>query len=344
MACYRMRGCGSMSPEEETPEPGNDHIEVSPAPLPGPLDRLSEGEMERKQAIARVGTQVLNSLTAHFLDQGFDWLLPVVFSPSTDPLWPDPGASIEKRIEVEIYERTVRAMLSMIVHKMVACSLAYPKLFILSPNVRIERRERGKTGVHTYEFSQFDFELRDASAQDVRELVEGVFHGLLHDLAANRQEDLDYLGGVNTGPFEAPFRVLDRVDLEEEYGQDWEARLSADLLQPAWVVNIPREFYDFEDLETGVWDNYDLFLPGIGEVLSGARREWKHGKIVHKIERDGVDPANYELLLRLAEEGRLRPSAGAGIGLERLIGWIVGARHIGEVQAFPKVPGSVYDL
>lgn len=333
-----------MSPDGETPEAGNDHGKVSPAPLPGPLDRLSEGEMERKQAIARVGTQVLNSLTSRFLDQGFDWLLPVVFSPSTDPLWPDPGASIEKRIEVEIYERTVRAMLSMIVHKMVACSLAYPKIFILSPNVRIERRERGATGVHTYEFSQFDFEMRDASPRDVRELVEGALHGLLQDLAANRQEELDYLGVAHAGLPEASFRVLDRVDLEEKYGQDWETGWSADLREPAWVVNIPREFYDFEDLETGVWDNYDLFLPGIGEVLSGARREWEHGKIVHKIERDGVDPANYKLLLRLAEEGRLRPSAGAGIGLERLIGWIVGARHIGEVQAFPKVPGSVYDL
>ncbi|MCJ2531816.1 MAG: asparagine synthetase, partial [Candidatus Thermoplasmatota archaeon] len=128
------------------------------------------------------------------------------------------------------------------------------------------------------------------------------------------------------------------------YEEDWEARLRADLREPAWVVNIPREFYDFEDFDTGVWDNYDLFLPGIGEVLSGARREWEHAKIRHKIERDGVDPANYELLLRLAEEGRLRPSAGAGIGLERLIGWVVAAPHIGEVQAFPKVPGTVYEL
>jgi asparaginyl-tRNA synthetase len=333
-----------MSPKEETRGSEDDDREVSSAPLPGPLDRLSEGEMERKQAIARVGTQVLHSLTSRFLDQGFDWLLPVVLSPSTDPLWPDPGASIEKRIEVEIYERTVRATLSMIIHKMVACSLAYPKLFILSPNVRIERRERGSTGVHTYEFTQLDFELRDASAQDVRELVEGVFRGLLQDLAATRQEELDYLGVGNTGPPDAPFRVLDRVDLEEEYGKDWEAGLRADLREPAWVVNIPREFYDFEDFDTGVWDNYDLFLPGIGEVLSGARREWEHAKIRHKIERDGVDPANYKLLLRLAEEGRLRPSAGAGIGLERLIGWLVATPHIGEVQAFPKVPGTVYDL
>lgn len=333
-----------MSPEGESSEPGSALGGGSPAPLPRSLEGLSPEEMERKQAIGRVGTQVLHSMTSRFLDHGFDWLLPVVLSPSTDPLWPDPGASIEKRVEVEIYERKVRATLSMIIHKMVACSLAYPKLFILSPNVRIERRERGSTGIHTYEFTQFDFEMRDASTEDVHRLVEDIFRGLLVDLASTRQAELDLLDVVNTGPPSAPFKVRDRVDLVEEYGEDWEAGVSAELTEPAWVVNIPREFYDFENLDTGVWDNYDLFLPGIGEVLSGARREWDHAKIHHKIERDGVDPANYELLLRLAKEGRLRPSAGAGIGLERLIGWVVGAQHIGEAQTFPKVPGTVYDL
>ncbi len=324
--------------------PGGDRT-VSPAPLPRPLEGLSRDEMKRKRAIGRVGTAVLHSLTSRFLGHGFDWLLPVVFSPSTDPLWPDPGASIEKRIEVEIYERTVRATLSMIIHKMVACSLAYPKLFILSPNVRVERRERGTTGVHTYEFTQLDFEIRDATVRDIQIQVEDVFRSLLEDLRGTRGEELEVLGRLaDLRAPSGPFRVIDRRGLEEEYGEDWEAGLSAGLREPAWVVNIPREFYDFEELDTGVWDNYDLFLPGMGEILSGARREWEHGKIVHKMERDGVDPSNYALLLTLAKAGRLKPSAGAGIGLERLIGWIVGARHIGEVQAFPKVPGTVYDL
>ncbi|MGI0150076.1 MAG: amino acid--tRNA ligase-related protein, partial [Thermoplasmata archaeon] len=92
------------------------------------------------------------------------------------------------------------------------------------------------------------------------------------------------------------------------------------------------------------WDNYDLVLPRSGEVLSGARREHRFSKIRSKMERDGVESQRYELLLDLARKGRLRPSAGAGIGLERLIAWIVGARHIAEVQPFPKIPGLVYDL
>jgi len=35
---------------------------------------------------------------------------------------------------------------------------------------------------------------------------------------------------------------------------------------------MPREFYDYENFETGKWNNYDLFLPSHGEVLSGSKR------------------------------------------------------------------------
>lgn len=313
--------------------------------IPKPLEELTGPERERKAAIARVTTSTLAHLTTRLLEEGFDWLLPVVLSKSTDPLWPDPGASIEKRIEVEIYEETVRATLSMIIHKMVACSLLYDRLFILSPNLRIERRERGTTGVHAYEFTQLDFEIREATAEDVRRLVEDLVVGLLEHLRSARREELDTLGRyADLRPPSPPWPVRDRWELEEEWGGAWADRAAQAAREPFWVVNIPREFYDYEDPETGRWDNYDLFLPGHGEVLSGARREWEHDKIQAKMVRDGVEPERYALLLRLAREGRLRPTAGAGIGVERLLAWIAGARHVGEVQPFPKVPGLVYDL
>jgi len=312
--------------------------------LPGPLERLSKPETKRKQAIAKVTTSVLRYLTSTFSRDGFAWLLPVAFSKSTDPLWPDPGASIEKRIEVEIYDETVRATLSMIIHKMVACSLAYPKLFLLSPNIRIEKRERASTGVHTYEFTQFDFEVRGASSKEIRRLVEDALVGLVRTLRRTAGEDLTFLGRHDLRVPATPFRVHDRRQLIDEYGEAWESRVAGESRDPVWVTNVPREFYDYEDLKTGRWDNYDLFLPGTGEVLSGARREWSYPKVIRKMKRDGVEAQRYGLLLRLAKEGRLKPSAGAGIGLERLIRWIVGARHVAEVQPFPKIPGTVYDL
>ncbi len=318
---------------------------MTPEELPRPLERLSGRESDRKRSIARVTTGVLQYLTSTFVRNGFEWLLPVTFSRSTDPLWPDPGASIEKRITVEIYDEVVHATLSMIIHKMVACSLAHPKLFLLSPNIRIEKRDRARTGIHTYEFTQFDFEVRDASSEAIRTLVERALVGLLRRLRKDRKAELTALGrsGGLRIP-DVPFRVRDKGDLVDEYGDGWETELARDIAAPVWVTNIPREFYDFEDLEAGRWDNYDLYLPSFGEALSGARREWIYAKILGKMKRDDVDPARYELLLTLAREGRLKPSAGAGIGLERLIAWIVGAKHVAEVQPFPKIPGTVYDL
>ena len=313
--------------------------------MPRPLELLSESEIEKKHCISRVMTYVLKHLTDEFASDGFEWLLPVILSQSTDPLWPDQCASIEKRVEVEIYGKTVRTTASMIIHKLVACSIISPKLFSLSPNVRIEKSERGTSGVHAYEFTQLDFEVRNATSRDIRSFVEVVICRLIESLKEDMSEELLYLERYDDlRKPRIPFELYDKAELEKEYGVEWEKSVLAEIDDPVWVTNLPREFYDFEDFQSGKWDNYDLLLPQYGEVLSGARREFEFGKINKKMERDNVRKENYSLLLRLAEERRLKPSAGAGIGIERLVSWITGAKHIGETQLFPKIPGVIYDL
>jgi asparaginyl-tRNA synthetase len=320
--------------------------EISQIEIPKPLHQLSPNELERKACIGKIMTYTLKSLTSTFVDQGFQWLLPVALSQSTDPLWPDPGASIEKRIEVDIYGKPVRTTASMIIHKLVAASTAYPKLFILSPNIRIEKAERAKTGKHTYEFTQLDFEARDATSRGIITLVEDSICTLIKDLKRELKEELTTLCRCETlKALKAPFKIYDRVELEAKYGAEgWEAGIAKDATEPIWVTNIPREFYDYEDFKTGKWDNYDLFLPQYGEVLSGAKREWEYSKIMKKIERDQIQKENYALVLKMAKEGQLKPTAGGGIGMERLVGWIAGVKHVAETQPFPRVPGIVHDL
>jgi asparaginyl-tRNA synthetase len=312
--------------------------------LPKPLDQLSAAELERKAAIGKVMTHTLQSLTSTYVASGFQWLLPVALSQSTDPLWPDPGASIDKRIEVDIYGKIVRTTASMIIHKLVASSIAYPKLFIVSPNVRIEKAERARTGKHIYEFTQLDFEARDATSKDVFALVEKALVVLVTSVKKDLKSELAALRCQPLKVPKAPFKIIDKAELEAKYGAEWEACLSKEIDAPVWVTNIPREFYDFEDFKTGKWDNYDLFLPQFGEVLSGAKREWEYSKISKKIERDQVKKENYALLLKLAKEGKIKPSAGAGIGIERLVGWVTGVKHVAETQPFPRVPGTVNEL
>jgi len=318
---------------------------ISLADLPRPLDQLSPTELDRKACIGKVMTHTLQSLTSTFIASGFQWLLPVTLSQSTDPLWPDPGASIDKRIEVDIYGKIVRTTASMIIHKLVASSLAYPKLFIVSPNIRIEKAERAKTGKHIYEFTQLDFEARGATSKDIYALVEKALVTLITSVKKDLKPELEALRCEPLKVPKAPFKIIDKADLETKYGAEtWEKGLTADINEPTWVTNIPREFYDFEDFKTGKWDNYDLFLPKFGEVLSGAKREWQYEKILKKIERDQVKKENYKLLLKLAKEGKTKPSAGAGIGIERLVGYVTGVKHIAETQPFPRVPGKVNEL
>lgn len=320
-------------------------IEQELIEIPKPLEQLTEIELQRKTCIGKVMTYTLKSLSNTFINKGFQWLLPVALSQSTDPLWPDPGASIEKRIEVDIYGKPVRTTASMIIHKLVASSTAYPKLFIFSPNIRIEKAERAKTGKHIYEFTQLDFEARNASSKDILAMVEGAIVTLVKDLKRDMKSELTTLCRCDTLKVpKTPFKIYDRVDLEAKYGADWELGIAKETTDPVWVINIPREFYDFEDFKTGKWDNYDLFLPQFGEVLSGARREYEYKKILKKIERDQIKKENYALVLKMAKEGRLKPTAGGGIGMERLVGWLAGVKHIAECQPFPRVPGTVNEL
>jgi asparaginyl-tRNA synthetase len=62
------------------------------------------------------------------------------------------------------------------------------------------------------------------------------------------------------------------------------------------------------------------------------------------MERDGIRKEEYGLLLELASQRRLKPSAGAGLGIERFIAYVCGLKHAAEAQPFPRIPGIVPEL
>jgi asparaginyl-tRNA synthetase len=232
-------------------------------------------------------------------------------------------------------------MQSMIIHKLVLSSLGPKKFFILSPNIRIETRKRAQTGSHLYEFTQLETEISGGKMQDVF----GLYENLIKAAVKAVREDVSELRKTELSVPVTPFEVDSRKELEEKYGKEWEKVASEKALDPFWLTDIPREFYDYQDEATGAWLNYDLFLPeGYGEVISGAEREYQYWKIVKKLERDGVKKDDYAFLLSLAKDGKLKPSAGAGLGLERFVAYLCGVNHVAEVQPFPRIPGIVPPL
>ncbi|MFA4701656.1 asparagine synthetase A [Pyrococcus kukulkanii] len=271
-------------------------------------------------------TRVLDYMTDFFVRKGFKWLLPIILSPITDPLWPDPVEEGMKPAEVEVYGTKMRLTHSMILHKQLAIAMGLKKIFILSPNIRLESRSKDD-GKHAYEFTQLDFEIEGAKMKDVMKLIEELIHGLFRK--AEEWTGREF-------PKARHFKVFDYREILDEFGSDEKA--SREMDEPFWVVNIPREFYDRE--VDGYWRNYDLVLPyGYGEVSSGGEREWEYEKIISKIRQAGLSEEAFRPYLEIAKAGKLKPSAGAGIGIERLVRFIVGAKHIAEVQPFPRIPG-----
>ena len=308
---------------------------------PDPLAMIHGIDSDRKRTILRVQTKALNAMVTELVRKGFEWVLPITLAKSTDPLWPDPGASIEKRIEIDIYDETVRTMQSMIVHKLVLSSLGPDKFFIISPNIRIETRKRATSGWHLYEFTQLETEIAGAKMQDVFR----VYEDLVKVAITAVEDDVSKLRETKLRIPATPFKIHSRKDLEQKYGSDWEQLAPEKESEPFWLTDIPREFYDFQDEATGVWRNYDLFMPeGYGEVLSGAEREYEYSKIIKKIERDGVKKDDYAFLLDLAKKGKLKPCAGAGLGVERFIAYLCGVNHVADIQPFPRIPGMVPPL
>lgn len=298
------------------------------------------GSKERR-AVFKLQTGMLSTMTRRLVETGFSWILPVMLAKSTDPLQPDPGASIEKRIELEIYGETVRTMQSMIIHKMTLTSLGPERIFILSPNIRIESRERMKSGHHLYEFTQLDIEIAKGKVEDVLEIFEDLLRRSIVAVKENMHDELRVLER-DVGVPKTPFEVYRKKELEEKYGRDWAESASEKTTNPIWITDIPREFYDFEDEDSKRWRNFDLILPeGYGEAASGSEREYEYSKIVSKLERDGIRKEDYDFMLGLAKDGRLKPSAGAGLGIERFVAYVCGVKHVAEVQPFPRIPGIV---
>lgn len=299
---------------------------------------LSIWRSEALRRALRVQATILDSSREFLRSQGFVEILPVIISPITDPL-------IDHRVrgEVECYGYKYQITKSMIFHKQMAL-LAHPRIFSFSPNVRIETVERQNSGKHLIEFVQLDLEVKEASREDIMRLGELLFRTVVAAVKDECQEELEFFGRTLTVP-ESPFERICYREAEAKYGPDFEEILSSSRTAPFWLVDFPidgREFYDREDLSRpGILVDMDLYYPeGYGEALSGGEREYQLERIRYRMQRKGIPLEAYALYLEVAQRG-LYPSAGFGIGIERLTRYLCGLKNIEFTRLFAKLPGQL---
>ncbi len=293
---------------------------------------------ETKMAhILRVQSAALKALHDYMYDNGVVQSMPVILSPETDPLnHPHFDAS------VEYYGQRLHLTKSMIMHKQLALlNEGFDKIYIMSPNVRLEQGSLGETGRHLFEFTQVDIELKDATKKDFIAFVDGMIGSVFSFVQRDCGDDLRALGRRLRKP-ELPLKVYESDDLRAKYGDDFERVASESERDPFWILNFRREFYDREDKERrGYYHNYDVFWPeGYGEALSGGEREWEHQEILRKMGERRTDPAAFKRYLEVASSGLIPQTVGGGLGIERMVRFLTGQKHVRDVSLFPRVPGE----
>ena len=82
----------------------------------------------------------------------------------------------------------------------------------------------------------------------------------------------------------------------------------------------------------------DLLAPeGYGEMVGASCRETNLVALRERIEEIGANPDEYEWYLDLRRHGNV-PHAGFGIGVERVLRWMLRRDHIRETTPFPRTP------
>jgi len=294
-------------------------------------------DIASKKNILKIQSEIRQILGNELRKKEFIEIAPVILSPVTDPLnHPTSPAKID------CYGKNYSVTQSMIFHKQLALR-TLDKIFIFSPNVRIEPSKKKETGRHLFEFTQLDLEVKGAKREEIMQLCEELFINTITTLKKTCKNELKQLERKLIVP-KIPFKQIRYKDAYEQYGEDFETMISKTHTEPVWIVDIPitrREFYDKEDLENpGYLRDMDLIYPeGYGEALSGGEREYKYERIKTRILKKGQTLEQFKEYLKLAKND-LPSSAGFGIGIERLTRFICGLKRIEETSLFPKIPGK----
>jgi len=291
---------------------------------------------KKKKAALTIQSEIRKVLGDELRKKKFIEISPVILSSITDPLNHPTTPAV-----VNCYGREYRLTQSMIFHKQLALR-TLDKIFIFSPNVRLEPKEKKETGRHLFEFTQLDLEVKNAKREDVMRLFEALFVSTLQAIQISCIHELNLLCRTISIP-KRPFKHITYTDAYEQYGGEFETSISKTQDDPIWIVDIPlpnREFYDLEDpTHPGYLRDMDLIYPeGYGEALSGGEREYRYDRITQRILQKGYQLSQFNEYLAQAKDD-LPPSAGFGVGIERFTRYICGLQRIEETCLFPKTPG-----
>jgi asparaginyl-tRNA synthetase len=230
----------------------------------------------------------------------------------------------------------------------------HERVYALTPSFRAEK---SRTPRHLTEYQHLEVELAWCDLDELVAFIERMIVAAAHALAERRPAELRALGRPpeELAALATPFpRIsyaeaidrLARAGLPVAWGSDLataeERALTLEERAPLFVVRYPRELKAFYMAQTPgdprTVEAADLLAPeGYGEIVGASCRETDLDALVERLRATGANVAEYEWYLDLRRHGNI-PHAGFGVGVERLLRWILRREHIRETTPFPRTP------
>ncbi len=218
------------------------------------------------------------------------------------------------------------------------------------------RAEKHATTRHLNEYTSLDCEMGYIdSFYDLLELETGFLKHCMEVLKIRCGKELELLGvevpdigEIPAVPFEEAKRlaseqygrpIRDPFDLEPEeehlIGRYWKEKTSCDFVFVTHYPSKKRPFYAMDDPSDPRYTlSFDLLFKGV-EITTGGQRIHDYQEQVDKMEKRGMDPAEFEDFLMIHKHG-MPPHGGMGIGLERLTMQLCGLENVREACLFPR--------
>jgi len=302
-------------------------------------------EKPKTKAVLKIQSEIMYAVRGFLKKDGFLEIRAPIFEPFTDP-----GIRGAKLFKIDFYGKQYSLMSALTVHKpLLATHLG--KIFSFCPCARKEPKISKHSGRHLAEFYQMEVEIPESDYEDAMKLAERLIAFVISEIKEECRGELKILKRDIKVPT-VPFRKLthkEAVDLAKQLGFEafydkelpWESEraISMQFDEPFFIKSYPkgsRGFYDKDGKEFLL--DFDLMYPeGFGEAISGSEREFEYKKVLEKLKKSG-DIKKFKLYLELMKKG-VKPTAGFGVGLERLTRYICGLEHIRDAAPFSKVPG-----
>jgi asparaginyl-tRNA synthetase len=232
------------------------------------------------------------------------------------------------------------------------------KIYTIAPSFRAEP---SRTRRHLSEFLHLELEEPWTDLNGIMasgdKLVCAIANSLANEIPEKIQQagrDPDYLANLKP-PFpqityDRAVEIVQEQGVEMYWGDDFgwqqEGPLTEQFDKPFWVVGFPsgiKPFYHMPNPDRSeVTLSADLLAPeGYGEIIGGGQRVHDYEQLYQRTIDDGLDPSNYEWYMDLRKWGTV-PHSGFGLGVERVLMWMLKLEHIRDTIPFPRDMRRVY--